>query len=147
MNIIQRLEHWGDTHHPQWLDILRVALGAFLCYKGIEFLQDMSAMLSLMSGSLSFGSFTLTLLAHYIVFAHAGGGFLIAVGILTRLSCMFNIPVLFGAIIFINAPQGLWVPFSELWLSILVLLALIYFLIIGNGRWSFAAFLAREEEK
>ena len=147
MNLLQRLEHWGDRHHPQWLDILRIALGGFLCYKGMEFLNSMSEMLSLMSGNLSFSSFTLTLLAHYIVFAHVGGGVLIILGVLTRLACVVQIPVLLGAIIFINASQGLWSPFSELWISIFVLLLLIYFLVIGNGPWSLASYLDRENKK
>ena len=40
-----------------------------------------------------------------------------------------------GAIIFvnINATRNAFSPYSELFLSILILLLLIYFLIIGNG--------------
>src|SRR5687768_303496 len=102
MNYLQRLEHWGDSHHPKWLDIIRIALGVFLCYKGFEFLNNMSAMLTLMSSSMSFGSFSLVLLGHYIVFAHLVGGFLLAIGVLTRFACLIQIPILLGAIIFIN---------------------------------------------
>ena len=137
MTFLQRVEHWGDTHHPKWMDLVRIGLGIFLCYKGIEFVQDMSSMLNVLSGEFSFGSFTLLLLGHYIAFAHLLGGVLLVLGMLTRFACLIQIPILLGAIFFINAEGGLWQPFSELWLSIIVLLLLVYFLVVGNGPWSF----------
>jgi putative oxidoreductase len=146
MNVIQRLEHWGDRHHPRWVDIVRILLGIFLCHKGIEFLEDMSSMMNLLSSQFSFGSFSLLLLGHYIVFAHLLGGVLLVLGLLTRFACIIQIPVLIGAIIFVNANEGLWTPFSELWLSILIFLLLVYFLIVGDGPWSFAK-VAGEPEK
>jgi putative oxidoreductase len=137
MNIVQRLEVWGDAHHPKWVDIIRIGLGVFLCYKGIEFLGNMSVMLNLMKNNMSFGSFTITMLGNYIAFAHLLGGFLLILGLLTRFACLLQIPILIGAIIFINSSGDILKPFSALLLSILVLLLLIYFLIVGNGPWSF----------
>ncbi len=147
MNLLQRLGHWGDTHHPRWIDIVRILLGIFLCHKGIEFLQDMSSTISLLSNRFSFGSFVLLLLGHYIVFAHLLGGVLLVLGILTRFACVIQLPILLGAIIFINAGQGLWKPFSELWLSILIFLLLIYFLIAGDGPWSFGRVASETDKK
>ena len=43
MNLVQRLEQWGDRHHPKWMDFLRIALGIFLCLKGVEFATNMSS--------------------------------------------------------------------------------------------------------
>ena len=40
MNMIQRIEHWGDTHHPRWVDVLRVALGLLIFAKGVSFIMD-----------------------------------------------------------------------------------------------------------
>jgi len=53
----------------------------------------------------------------------------------TRAACLIQIPVLIGAIVFvnINATRDAFSPYSELFLSVIVLLLLIYFLIIGNG--------------
>jgi uncharacterized membrane protein YphA (DoxX/SURF4 family) len=147
MNYLQRLEHWGETHHPQWMVIVRIVLGVFLCYKGIEFLSDTSVVVKEISENMSFGSFTLVLLSHYIVFAHLLGGFLIALGIITRIASLLQIPILLGAIIFINAPEGLWQPFSEIWLSIIVLLLLVYFSLAGDGRWSFNWIIDHEKKK
>jgi len=137
MDLLHRIEHWGDRHHPKWMDIVRIALGIFLCYKGFEFLQDMSATKNLVANNISFGSFTLILVGHYIVFAHVLGGALLVLGMLTRFACLIQIPVLLGAIIFVNSKGDVWQPFSELWLSILVFLLLIYFLVVGNGPFSF----------
>ena len=147
MNIIQRLELWGDSHHPKWVDIVRIALGVFLCYKGIEFLGNMSVMLNLMKNNMSFGSFTITMLGNYIAFAHLLGGFLLILGLLTRFACLLQIPILIGAIIFINSSGDILKPFSELIISILVLLLLIYFLIVGNGPWSFRLSAEQENKK
>lgn len=146
MTLIERMEHWGDAHHSKWLDVLRIALGIFLCYKGFEFLQDMSNMMNLLSSSFSFSSFTLLLLGHYIVFAHILGGILLVLGMLTRFACLIQIPVLIGAIFFVNAPEGLWQPFSEFWLSLLVLALLIFFLVVGNGPWTFYKLAGQDRE-
>ena len=147
MNIIQRLEVWGDSHHPKWVDIIRIGLGIFLCYKGIEFLGNMSVMLNLLTRNMSFGSFTITMLGNYIAFAHLLGGFLLILGLLTRFACLLQIPILIGAIIFINSSGDILKPFSQLALSILVLLLLIYFLIVGNGPWSFKLAAEQDEKK
>ncbi len=40
MNLVHKIEHWGDTHHPKMLDLVRVALGVFLLLKGIAFMEN-----------------------------------------------------------------------------------------------------------
>jgi uncharacterized membrane protein YphA (DoxX/SURF4 family) len=96
---------------------------------------------------LPFSSFVLVLVVHYVVFAHLMGGVLLALGTMTRLACIVQIPILLGAVIFINSSSGFWRPFSELGLSILVLVLLIYFLVVGNGPWSVDKFLVEEKKK
>lgn len=145
MNIAQRLELWGDIHHPKWLDIVRICLGIFLCYKGIEFLNNMSTLMNMMTNTMSFNAFALVMVSHYVVFAHLLGGFLLVLGLLTRFACLIQIPILLGAVIFINSSGDVLRPFSELWLSILVLLLLIVFLIVGNGPWSFEWFVQHDK--
>lgn len=140
MNVVQRMEHWGDAHHPQWLDIVRIALGIFLCYKGVEFLTNMGGMLNLMTTKMSFGSFTSVLMSNYISFAHILGGILLILGVLTRFACILQIPVLLGAIFFISASPDMYRPFSELAIAIVTFLLLVLFLIVGNGKLSFLKF-------
>ncbi len=144
MDILHRFERWGDTHHPKGLDIIRIVLGIFLCYKGIDFLQNMSTITGPLSTKTSFGSFSIILLSHFVVFAHMIGGILMVVGFLTRFACLIQIPIMLGAIIFINSASDVFKPYSELFLSILILLLLIYFLIVGNGPW---AIKLKEEKK
>jgi uncharacterized membrane protein YphA (DoxX/SURF4 family) len=136
MNILQRFEYWGDRHHPKWIDIVRIGLGVFLVYKGVDFLKNMSDLITLMSGKISFGDFTYVLAGHYAVFAHILGGILMIFGVLTRLACLIQIPVLLGAVFFVSTNNDMLRPYDELLLTILVLLLLIYFLIAGNGPWS-----------
>ena len=131
MNVVQRVEHWGDTHHPQWLDIIRILLGVFLCYKGVTFLMNMGQMLDLLTNRMSFGSFSTMLMSNYVAFAHLLGGILLILGVLTRFACLIQIPILLGAVFFVNT--DLYRPFSEVLLSIVVLLLLIVFLVVGNG--------------
>jgi len=136
MTIIERFEFWGDHHHPKWVDIIRIALGIFLCYKGIEFSLNMSLITGPLSNKTSFGSFAVILLAHYVVFAHITGGLLIAIGLYTRVACILQIPILLGAVIFINSASDVFRPYSEMILSVIALTLLVYFLIIGGGPWS-----------
>ena len=142
MNLVQRVEHWGDTHHPIWLDFVRIVLGIFLCYKGVDFLMNMGQMLNLITNKMSFGSFTAMLMSNYISFAHLLGGILLIMGVLTRFACLINIPILLGAVFFVNTT--LYRPFSEVLVSILILLLLILFLIVGNGKLQMLSF---KEEK
>jgi putative oxidoreductase len=137
MDILHRFEYWGDHHHPKWVDVIRIALGVFLCYKGIDFLRHTSLLISLMSGRDSFGSFFTVFLAHVVPFVHIVGGILLVIGLFTRFACLIQIPVLIGAIIFVHAAKDVLLPYSELFVTIAVLLLLVYFLIIGNGPLSF----------
>jgi uncharacterized membrane protein YphA (DoxX/SURF4 family) len=144
MNFLQRLEHWGDTHHPKWLDIVRIILGLFLCYKGIDFLTHMSALAAMMKKA-SFSSFAYILAGQYVVFAHILGGILLAIGLFTRFAALIQIPILLGAVIFVRTNEDMLRPYSQLFISVLVLVLLIYFLIAGDGPWSFK--IPEEEKK
>ena len=135
MNLLEKFEFWGDRHHPKWLDIIRITLGIFLCYKGIDFLRNTSGLIGLMKNNFPFSGFMIVLLGHYVTFAHIIGGLALTIGLFTRAACLIQIPILIGAIIFVNikATHDAFNPYSELFLSIIILLLLIYFLIIGNG--------------
>jgi len=81
----------------------------------------------------------LMLLVYYVTFVHMVGGTLIAMGIMTRFSAIMQIPVVFGAVFFINVLQS---PFNtDLTSSVVVLILLVLFAIIGSGRWSIENYL------
>lgn len=139
MSVISNVESWGNSHRPGFLDIFRIALGVFLTYKGLQFITHMDELENTTRGITTW--FAGAALAHYVVFAHILGGPLIAAGLFTRIICFIQIPILVGAVIFVNAPEGHLALGSqmELWLSILVLVALIVFMIFGAGRYSLDA--------
>ena len=78
------------------------------------------------------------LMSNYIAFAHILGGILLILGVLTRFACLINIPILLGAVFFVNT--DLYRPFAALVLPVITLLALVCFLILGNGRIAFLTF-------
>lgn len=134
MNTIERTMRWGETHHPAWLDPLRMVLGLILFIKGILFIRDTEALSDMMANtSVEFASF---LIAHYVAMVHLVGGLMIAMGLLTRVAALFNLPILFGAVFYLNMRDTYAGSGTELILSVVVLLLLIVFLVVGSGRHS-----------
>jgi putative oxidoreductase len=136
MSVITSIEGWGNSHRPGWLDIFRIVLGAFITFKGFEFMFNIES-LKTTTGNLNM-MFSSAALAHYIIFAHALGGPLILFGLFTRAMCLIQIPVLIGAVIFVNSPKGFLSigNHMELEISLIVLGGLIVFMIFGAGRFS-----------
>lgn len=134
MNMMNRIEHWGDTHHPAWLDIVRIALGVFLFVKGISFISDTTRLSKLVTG-LDLHLYTVASV-HYVAFAHIFGGFLIALGCLTRISAIIQIPILLVAVFFVNFRSGFSYLNSELWLSMITLILVVTFAVVGSGKFS-----------
>ncbi|HMR19490.1 MAG TPA: DoxX family protein, partial [Sphingobacterium sp.] len=134
MNLIHRIEHWNETHHIQWRDYLRIILGIVILAKGISFVEDRDAVRGLIEQT----SFQLYIwgAVHYVVFTHLVGGLFIILGFQTRLASILLLPVLIGAVFFVNITNGFSFLNSELWLSILVLLLLALFVMWGSGKYS-----------
>lgn len=146
MNMLQRVEHWGDKHHPNWLSVVRILLGIFLMYVGVRFVQDRDALISMINQNPNLATLSI-FLGHYVVFAHTVGGLFIAMGLLTRFSALVNIPVLLGAVFFVHSPTGLFTVYPVVGISLLVLFLLIFFLIEGSGRISVDEYMRRHPEK
>ncbi len=77
-----------------------------------------------------------TFITHYIPMAHLGGGLLLAAGLLTRISTLFQLPVLFGAVFVVYGRDGIFSHNQEFQFTALVLVLLILILIHGGGRLS-----------
>lgn len=143
MNWLQNIDSWAYKHHPKWLDVLRFLLGVLIFLKGYFFIRNTDALMNIMTNS-KFPWVSL-ILAHYVAFAHLVGGFMIAVGLLTRIAILFQLPILIGAVIFINAQRGFFSENSELMFSIIVLFMLVFFLIYGSGPLSIDESWNKEE--
>ena len=92
--------------------------------------NTVSLELLLSETSVGFGGTWLPLL---ITWLHLLCGFLIIIGLFTRWASLIMIPILLGAIIFVNAPKGVFAADSEFGFSLVVLLMLIFFFIEGGG--------------
>jgi putative oxidoreductase len=136
MKLLTKIQDWGDRHHPKWLSYLRILLGIILMWKGIAFALNLRAFTILMENVTLGTSVSISLIAHLIIALHLIGGLMIALGTHTRLFCLLNMPVLFCAVFFVNLSPNIFMPYSELWLSSLVFVGLICFLIEGNGKLS-----------
>ena len=142
MGTLQQIHRWSLTHHPRWLVVMRVALGLCLFVKGIFFLANTSTLEELVKGSLVANRSDWMVI--FITWSHLLGGFLIIIGLLTRWAVLLQIPILMGAIIFINTQRDAFGAF-ELPFALMVLLLLIFFLIEGGGPISLDNFFSKHE--
>jgi putative oxidoreductase len=131
MGIVHRLNRMAHANHHLVFLMLRIALGLLLLFKGISFLSNAEALESLIRNS-RFKAGT-TFLVTYITFAHLFGGTFIIIGLLTRWVVLLQIPILLGAVIFFSRPSDVFSIGSEFWLSLLVLLLLLFFAFEGGG--------------
>jgi putative oxidoreductase len=143
MNVVQKIENWGDTHQTKWLAFFRIILGLVIFLKGLYFVQNTESINAMLANSAV--SIYSVFLAHYVALAHLVGGVLIAIGLITRIAIVFQIPILIGAIIFVNSSQGFFYNQSELGLSIFVLAMLLFFFVFGSGRFSVDEFMRTHE--
>ena len=143
MSIIHRVDHWSTTHHPAWLVVIRIALGIGLFIKGISFISDTAQLQQLLSSS----NFTQPFpwLSYVITWLHLFGGFMIIIGLFTRLMAALQIPILLGAVLFINSGGGIFASGSELGLALAVLLLLVVFLVEGSGPLSLDHFFKHHQ--
>ena len=136
---------WLDEHRDWCFDLLRVYLGIGLLVKGALFASDPSLLPSLMEGSRL--QATPMILTHYVVLAHLCGGLMMAIGLLTRLAALLQLPILIGAVFFVHLQDGLFARSQNLEFSLLVLLLLVLICAHGSGRWSVDHYLFGSKEK
>lgn len=135
MNLLHQLQHKNSLNQPKWLVIPRIILGGMLFIKGITFVGDSSHLESLIENAGLAGSFT-PVLAGFIAWTHLLGGLFILTGLATRYMCLLQIPILLGAIFLVNLPNFTLNNSSELWMSMLLLVLLIVFVLEGSGKIS-----------
>jgi putative oxidoreductase len=135
MNLPGKILSWDDKY-PFVFVILRVTLGLILAIRGLYFLTSIQPLYYLIEGSrLSKLNMNMPL-ALFVSWVHLLGGTFIILGLLTRISVWAQIPIILGAIFFINLNNGLPHSFPELLLSVFVLILLILFALAGGGNIS-----------
>ncbi|QHT71500.1 DoxX family protein [Rhodocytophaga rosea] len=137
MNLEHSLRHptrSNSASNPLWMDGLRILLGLFLFVKGLLFIEHTSDVFYYFaSGQTLLSAHKASLLASTV---HMVGGTMIVFGFLTRLSLLFQLPILITALIIVNLRRGMFVENTELWLSLVVTGLLLFFMIVGPGRYS-----------
>ncbi|MDX5480714.1 MAG: DoxX family protein [Hymenobacteraceae bacterium] len=131
---LHRSQRVNSANNPVWMDGLRILLGLFLFFKGIMFLQYTTDVFYIFSASqevLSAGN------AHLLTsVVHIVGGLMISFGLLTRLALLCQFPILIGALLVVNPKRGVSLENAELVLSAIVMGLLLFFMIVGPGRYS-----------
>jgi uncharacterized membrane protein YphA (DoxX/SURF4 family) len=125
---------WISGHPEVVLDLTRAYLGIGLFVRGILFISQTEGLSVLVD--LSEFSLASAALVHYVTFAHLIGGLLLAVGLLTRIAALIQIPILFGAVFLVHLHDGLLSANQSLEFSALVLFLLGVVFVFGAGRWS-----------
>ena len=139
--MLHQIDRWSATHHPRWLVLPRVALGVFLIVKGISFIRNTVYLESFLNETVA--GVSGAWMALVITWLHLLCGTLIIIGLFTRLATLLMIPILLGAVIFINAPKGIFAAESEFGFSLAILLMLFFFFIEGDGPLSLGDFFKK----
>jgi uncharacterized membrane protein YphA (DoxX/SURF4 family) len=127
---------WADSRRELWLDCVRVYLGIGLLVRGMMlFSPQPQALVADLSTSGAPWALSAGVL-HYVMVAHLVGGVLLAVGLLTRLAALVQVPVVAGAVFFVHWNDGLLSLGQSLEFSALVLFLLCVFTVSGAGRLS-----------
>ncbi len=135
MSRIIRFFDRSETHTDVALDVIRATLGVALFLRGLFFITDSSRIIDLVSHS-QMDWLMPALLLYAAILAHVVGGLMLALGLLTRIASLAQIPVLGGAVFFAFLQGGLFMPNQSLELSVLVLFLLGVLLVYGSGRYS-----------
>jgi len=140
MGRVKSLNKWANAHTSYPIDILRIALGAFLFIKGIDFMGNTQMLMELIKPIQSMlGGM---LIVHYVAPAHFIGGLLIAFGLLTRWAIVVQLPIIIGAVI-INFAGDM--NTTNLIISLIVFVLCVFFLFYGSGSHSVDKYLKMQQ--
>jgi putative oxidoreductase len=143
MNLLDRMEPWAEPKRQAWFDYLRIILGLFIVYKGVIFTMDIP---QLQEMSRTVSTMTSAFLSTFILAVHLIGGALLTLGLFTRWMCFLQLPILFGAVFFVNLPQGSGSS-AELIISLIVLIGLCFFFVFGTGEYSIDEIRRRDKKR
>ncbi len=144
MKIQQHLQLIEKKNHPKWLVVFRIILGLSLFLKGIQFIEKKTLLQKVVNETAVLNDYFW--LQTLIPWINIFGGAFILIGLFTRFACLIQIPILIGAIVFVNSKTGLFAGESELAFSIIILSLLILFIVEGDGLLSWRKTIKKEED-
>ncbi len=128
------LSVWLRANRAMAIEVLRIYLGIALFIKGIQFVMN-PEQAAAYATMIRFPFFEF-LSMHIVAVVHIAGGFLLAIGLITRIAALIQLPILFGAVFFVHFRQGLFTKSQDLEYVILVFFLLLVFVVYGGGRLS-----------
>lgn len=135
MSTLQKIVNWLDNYREVAFDLLRIYLGVGLMVRGVLFLVEPTTFIDLLSTSVPPWLASAALI-NLIAVVHIIGGVMMAVGLLTRLAALIQIPILLGAVFMVHMDGGLLASDESFEFSALVLFLLALVTLHGSGRWS-----------
>jgi putative oxidoreductase len=128
---------WAESRRELWLDCIRIYLGLGLFVRGLILVFNVKTDLFDDLLVRTTQSWVVSAAAlHYVSLAHFVGGAMLALGFLTRLAALVQMPILAGAVLFVHRGEGLLAVTQSLEFAALVLFLLTVFLINGAGKLS-----------
>lgn len=144
MNLAHKIHQWEQAKHQAFVLVFRVILGIAITIKGIFFLNNITVLDFLHPHSTLY-RFAESFWVWYIALTSLLCGIFIITGLFTRVAIIFQIPVLIGAVLFINPGEHSFVLNGEFVLSLVILSMLFYFLFKGPGEISMDNYLRNHE--
>jgi putative oxidoreductase len=144
MSKIQECKAWLRAHEDLFLDLVRIYLGCGLFVKAFYFMSHRE-LLNQMIGDSDVSWFGAGVMAQYIILAHMVGGAMLALGLVTRLAAVAQLPVVLGAVFALYLPRYATVePRQYLEYAGLVAFLLALFTVFGAGRFSLDYLMVRK---
>ena len=147
MNKMQSCKRWLREHGDLFIDLVRIYLGCGLVVKAF-FLMNHRDYLMQMIGDSDVSWIGGAIIAQYVIVAHLFGGAMLALGMVTRLAALAQLPVLLGAVFALYLPRYANVePRQYLEYAGLVAFLLALFSVFGAGRLSLDHFITRKSRE
>ena len=139
MKLFNNILEWFDTNHDLAYSLIRIILGVALFVRGLILLSDPAAISELAGENKLYWWYS------YITIIHIIAGLLLALGLITRIASLLQIPILVGAVFFIHIRQGLVTEGQSLELAALVLVLLIIYFLFGSSSLSLDNYLSKRK--
>lgn len=126
---------WLDNNRDVVIGLLRIYVGLLLVTKGIQFIstaQHEAEYMSLIVTNEFMEFFSVQLVA----IIHIAAGTCLALGLLTRISALVQIPLVVGALFFVSSKEMLNTNPQKLDFVMLLLCLLLVFALYGGGTTS-----------
>ncbi len=118
------------------MDCMRVVLGVILVSKAVQFIGNREYLNGLFANAQDLW-FVPAIITHYVILAHLAGGVMLVVGLFSRAAALLQVPILLGAVFYVQLPQMLNAheP-QQLEYALMVLLMLGIVVVHGGGKLS-----------